>query len=106
MTLEHALIWVTLALAVAAVVVNGFAATRGPSTLRIVSAARSGLAFVYVAAYVWLLANPTKRLAWSKTLGGVAIVAWIVVWIVPAVTALHLEHSYNRAVEQARNGRE
>jgi uncharacterized membrane protein len=100
-TLEHALIWVTLALAVGAVAVNGVAATRGPSPLRIASAARAGLAVVYVAAYIWLLANPTKRLAWSKTLAGVAIVAWVVVWIVPAITALHLERSYNRAVEQA-----
>jgi hypothetical protein len=105
-TLEHALLWVTLALFITAVIANTLAATRGPAPLRIASAARAGLATVYVAAYIWLLANPTKRLEWSKTLAGVGIVTLVVVWIVPAVTALHLEHRYNRAIEQAGNRRE
>ena len=98
MTLDRFIVAVTCVLAAVASGVNVWAALRGPVALRPMNAARAGLAAVYTAAYIWLLINPDKRLAWSHTMTGVSLAAWVLVWITPAAIAIRLQRDIARQV--------
>ncbi len=87
MSLDAAIIAITVVLAAIAVGVNLSAARHGPYPLRAMAAARSALACFYVAGYIWLLAHQERRVTWSKMMTGVSLVAWVVVWILPALVA-------------------
>ena len=90
MTLDVVVITVSVVLASVAAGVNIVASKVGPRPLRVMSTVRGVLAAFYAAAYVWLLAHRDQRAHWSQTLSGVALAAWVVVWIVPAIIAIRL----------------
>jgi len=93
---------VTVCLAATAAVLNFFAALHGPLALRVMCGMRAVIAGLYVPAYVWLLWNPTKRAVWSETVAGLSLIAWIVVWIMPAVLALRMEQRAAAVAEKLR----
>ena len=82
--------------------VNVCAARRVRSSL---FAAIGALSAIYVAGYMWLLAHPAQRAAWSEVMSGVALVAWPLVWIGPALRSAHrqarFEHALNNITESS-----
>jgi len=51
-------------------------------------AARSTLALLYSISYVWLLLHKGSLKSWTQFVFGVAIVAWIVSWVLPNLVIL------------------
>jgi len=82
--LDRWTIGATAVVAVVAVVLNAIGARRATPGMRILCAMRAALAAVYVGWYVWLLMFPADRAGWSRSIAGVNLVAWVVVWISPA----------------------
>ena len=89
-------------LAICSAWVNVCAARRVRSPL---FAAIAALSVIYVAGYGWLLAHPGERAVWSEVMSGVALVAWPLVWIGPALRSAHrqtrFEHALNNLTESS-----
>jgi len=92
---------VSLVFAAGSFVLNAVTAVRVRSVLFAVIAALSG---VYVVGYLWLLTNPTQRIAWSEVMSGVALLAWPLVWLAPAARAYRRMCLFERAIETMAAG--
>lgn len=76
------------------------ASRHGLLRFRPVHAAIAVLSAVYVAGYLWLLlGNPTVVL-WSSVMRGFSMVAWLVVWVVPAWLSLRVNRELHAAIRK------
>jgi hypothetical protein len=67
--------------------VNVWAAIRAPREFRPMRAAVAVVAGLYVIGYGWLVFTDVDRVEWSSTMVYLAVVAWPLVWITPAIQA-------------------
>jgi hypothetical protein len=72
----------------AAAVVNGRAARRVDPRARVMFGAIAALALAYSAAFIWLALFEESRSHYGSVVRGFALVAWPLVWISPASTAM------------------
>jgi biotin transporter BioY len=72
-------------LAATAAVTNARTVIGNSEAMQRVRASIAAIAAVYVVGYGWLALYPETIVTWSKTMRGVSLIAWVVVWIVPAV---------------------
>lgn len=84
MNIVELVVWLNLGLACVAAGVSFHAAFHGMPTRRAHHAGIGALSVLYVIGYVWLLAHPERAGVWSEFFRGVSLVAWSVVWILPA----------------------
>lgn len=95
--------WITLmslAGAAASVAVNWQAARVGLFRLRTIHAAIGTISVLYVAGYLWLLFGNVDPARWSSTLRGLSLVAWLVVWILPAAISIRATRELHEAIRR------
>ena len=93
------------------VIVNWWAARSGLLRFRTVHAAIAAVSGLYVVGYLWLLgalnvigvAAPSVP-QWSSVLRGFAIIAWLVVWITPAVMSVRMNRDLHHAIRGRLDG--
>lgn len=85
-------VWLSLALAAAACVANGWATFHCRPAMRLTYGATTILAALYVGAFAALIGgwrlpflDGTDRAAWSHTLSWLGFIVWPLVWTLPAV---------------------
>jgi hypothetical protein len=88
-----------------AVAVNWWAARSGLLRLRTIHAAIAAIAGVYVAGYLWLLGlipflDAPDPARWSSVLRGLSLVAWVVVWVAPAVLSIRTTRELHTAIRE------
>lgn len=99
---DTVVIIVNMALAATAAGVQFRAASRGLPELRAWHAASGVLAVIYVGAYGVLLAvMHDDRGSWSLWVRPLALLAWPIVWIAPAVISVSLLRRLHRVVDGA-----
>lgn len=77
-------------LAACSVGMNLVYAMRAPDRpARVLHACIAGLAVCYVVAYLYLIASSVEVQDWSAVMRGVSTLAWVIVWIDPAVQRNH-----------------
>ena len=86
--------------AIASFVMSGLAAREGLIKLRPGHAAVATVSLIYVAGYVWLILGTPTSGEWSSVMRGFSLVAWVVVWIVPAWVSLALARELRRAIKE------
>lgn len=91
-------------LAAVACVVNLRALPHNSPTWRNVHVSIAALAAVYVGGYLYLAIWPENLLTWSQTMRGVSMLAWPVVWIIPAVVQRRSIRRTNQILEEERCG--
>jgi hypothetical protein len=94
----------SLAGATASVIVNWHAARVGLFRLRTIHAAIATISVLYVAGYLWLLFGNVDPARWSSTLRGLSLVAWVVVWIMPAVLSIRTTRELHTAIRKRQEG--
>lgn len=82
---DRAVVVVNALLALLSACANIGAVRGSTATWRSVHVTIAALAVVYSAAYLFLAVWPHAILTWSQTMWGVSLVAWPLVWIIPAV---------------------
>lgn len=87
---DNFVIWVNMALAMAALHWNVVAARVGIAGMRSARAMVAGLAVLYIAAYLVLVISDVQAAQWSSLMRGVSIVVWLVVWTNPARRSIEL----------------
>lgn len=83
--LNLAIIWLNLAFASLAAVINLWVARSMPPGFGFVRAFIGVLAAAYAAGYVALLAGWVDLVSWSNFFRGVSPFAWLLAWILPAI---------------------
>lgn len=96
---DRAVVIVNSLLAFASMCANAQAIRGSSPTWRSVHAAIAALAAVYAVAYAYLAVWPHAILTWSQTMRGVSLLAWPLVWIIPAV----VQRRSNRQVRDIIN---
>ena len=91
------------------VIVNWWAARSGLFRFRTVHAAIAAVSGLYVVGYLWLLGalpgvDAPSVPQWSSVLRGFAIIAWLVVWITPAVMSVRMNRDLHSAIRDRLNG--
>lgn len=105
-----AIAWANLIGAIVATGLNFYAARHGSIRARWVHAMTAVVGAAYIVGYVWLLCTLSHPLQWSQTMRGVAVVAWVVVWWMPAILSVRLRrrdvaaHAEAAAVIRALEG--
>lgn len=84
--------------AAASVALNWQAARVGLLRFRTVHAAIATIALLYVAGYLWLLFGNVDPARWSSTLRGLSMVAWVVVWLLPAAMSVRMNRELHTAI--------
>lgn len=107
--LDEAVVVLNLVCVVVAVVVNWWAARSGLFRLRTIHAAIATVAGLYVAGYLWLLGllpliDAPDPARWSSVLRGLSLVAWVVVWIMPAVLSIRTTSELHAAIRERQRG--
>ena len=82
------------------VVVNWWAGRHGLFRFRPVHSTVAALSLLYVAGYAWLLLTDVEVARWSSVLRGLSLLAWVVVWIAPAVVSLRASKELHAAIRQ------
>lgn len=90
--------WISVVLATVSVLVNCSAFHHGVPGLRIVHLAIGLLSMFYVIGYVWLLTFVHDVETWSSAMRGLSLIAWLIVWVFPALTSVRLWRSMRSAV--------
>lgn len=90
----------SLAGATTSVIVNWRAAHAGLFRFRTIHAAIGAVSVLYVAGYLWLLFGNVDPARWSSTLRGLSLVAWLVVWILPAVISTRATRELHDAIKR------
>ncbi len=95
-----------LAGAVVSVAVNWRASRSGLFRFRTLHAAITAVAVMYVAGYLWLLGvfGEVQVARWSSVMRGFSLVAWLVVWILPAVVSIRATRELHRAIQRRQEG--
>lgn len=99
--------WVaTLSLigALISLVVNCWAARTGLVVFRTAHAAITAISAIYVAGYLWLLLGDVGPAEWSSVMRGFSLVAWVAVWIVPAVISVRVTRALHAAIKERTEG--
>jgi hypothetical protein len=90
----------SLAGAVASVALNWQAARVGLTRFRTVHAGIATISVLYVAGYLWLLFGNVDPARWSSTLRGLSLVAWVVVWALPAALSVRMNRELHQAIRK------
>ena len=90
--------WFNMLMVTVSVVVNWSAYRRGVPGLRAAHLAVSVISVFYVLGYVWLLTFAHDVANWSSAMRGLSLIAWVVVWIMPAVLSTRMWGKMKRAV--------
>jgi hypothetical protein len=88
-----------LACVLGSVVANWWAARVGLFRLRTVHAAITTVSLLYVGGYLWLLFGNVDPARWSSVFRGISLVAWVVVWVVPAVVSVRMSGELHAAIK-------
>ena len=91
------------------VIVNWWAARSGLFRFRTVHAAIAAVSGLYVVGYLWLFGalpgvDAPSVPQWSSVLRGFAIIAWLVVWITPAVMSVRMNRDLHHAIRGRLDG--
>lgn len=98
--LELSVVWVSVGLSAVAAVTMLLAARHSLPELRAVFAAGGVLASIYCGAYIWLAMNFERARDWSALMRPVALMAWLVVWILPAAISMRVWAKLRSAVDK------
>jgi len=90
--------WFNVLMVTVSVVVNWSAYRRGVPGLRVVHLAVSVISVFYVMGYVGLLTFVHDVANWSSAMRGLSIIAWVGVWIMPAVLSTRMWGKMKSAV--------
>jgi hypothetical protein len=85
--------------AIAACCCNLWAAFHGPLPMRALRVGIGAYAAIYVIAYAWLAVFEDVA-AWSKTMRGIGLGAWVMVWCGPAVMGVRSVRRIIHDIEQ------
>lgn len=101
--------WVAILNVIAAgvsVIVNWQASRAGLFRFRVLHAAIMAVSVMYVAGYLWLLGvfGDVQVARWSSVMRGFSLVAWLVVWILPAVVSIRATHELHQAIRSRQEG--
>jgi len=91
--------WCNVALAAVACAVHLLAGRRGLIAVRWVRYSIAFLAATYTALYLWLILGDITVAEWSNLVRGIGPVAWVVVWILPAVLGLRVARKVDRHIK-------
>ena len=83
MSLNQWVVLLSVILSAGAALANVIGAIHSCGNVRSACVARATLAAGYSVSYAWLFVHEHSRLHWSYVMSGVALVAWVVVWIAP-----------------------
>ena len=88
------------------VVVNWQASRAGLFRFRVLHAAIVAVSVMYVAGYLWLLGvfGEVQVQRWSSVMRGFSLVAWLVVWILPAVVSIRATRELHEAIQRRHKG--
>lgn len=82
--------WVNVFGAVLALYCNYWASSKGLISMRRTHFLISGLASLYVSAYLILLISDIQFIQWSSVMLGISIIVWPIVWIIPALLSIQV----------------
>lgn len=97
---EEFVVVVNLVCVLVSVVANVWAARVGLLRCRTAHAAIAAVSGIYVVGYLWLLSGDVTGEAWSSVFRGISLVAWVVVWIIPALLSVKFSRELHRAIEE------
>ena len=104
--IERVVVILNLVCVLVSVAVNWWAARSGLFRFRTVHAAIATVSLMYVAGYSWLLFGDVEVARWSSVFRGLSLVAWAVVWILPAVLSVRATRELHAAIERRQKADE
>lgn len=90
--------WLNVTMVTASIIVNWYAFYKGIPGLRMVHAATAVLSTFYVLGYIWLLSFVHDVSTWSSAMRGLSVLAWLIVWIAPALQSIKIWRNMRTAV--------
>lgn len=90
--------WLNVTMVTASIIVNWYAFYKGIPGLRMVHAAIAMLSTFYVLGYIWLLSFVHDVSTWSSAMRGLSVLAWLIVWIAPALQSIKIWRNMRTAV--------
>ena len=101
MFIDLGIVWANIVVIVVALCANGWALTHASPSRRPVYGTTIALCVIYLVSYGVLLGDfPQRVVTWSRVMRGVSLVAWVVVWTIPALYDVKLYRERRNAVEQ------
>lgn len=98
-TLDLAVIQANAVLAAVALLTSIYAAIHASPAKRPYYAAVATLALVYTVSHILLLGDfPARLVLWGQIMRGVAMVVWILVWIIPSILDVQEERRKRKLV--------
>lgn len=76
--------FVNMALALVSGVANWWGAVKGARELKNLRVAQTTLSFIYVICFAWILFTDVDRADWAEYMAGLAPLAFVLMWIMPA----------------------
>ena len=83
-------VWANVGLSAIATVALLMASFRSFPELRASRAAAGVLAAIYCGSFIWLAFNYERSKEWSQLMRPVALLAWVIVWILPPISSMRL----------------